>query len=798
MAIVARLKGSYPVSVVGVSPIHVTRTNGEDRVTLVASEIDPSDITVDPDNIVGISDYGAAFLGGANPRIITSGATVTVAANDTEIQLNKNSVTTINLPAIATREHLEISVIDVGRTAGRYPVTIVPASGEYINGAPSLLLTHDGQKVTLRPSVTTSNWHIEADLTPGGNWTENWIANGDFSAWTNMPGSGSVSSSSGAPYAQGSIPDGWYAGPGEGATNTFSRELFSHTQTTVFGYPRYYLKSVYSVAPTSGEYQYATAVRATYLEQNGADPVERAFSKTVVFSFWGRVSTGTMDFVPIVTLSMGIIGWLAGQTKVAGDYVTSPAAGSLYAYECTVGGTTGATAPTHTTINATASDGGVTWKCLGLAKGRSYDNYESGPNAHLGTVYASTHEGTPHTGAACTLTTSWQYFERVITLPAPGYVNSSDYTGYATDPTRTLLSRSELLQYGGSRPSVQYGLDIIDGVTKLTSGVSWNAALLKVQEGTKATPYNIIPRRITQVLANDFKEQLSSVTGSVTATGLIANTAYGSQAMRTMNSSTSALTWSNATGVSGNPTIALALGSATNATDGTLPAGAGGTGQNAYTAGDLLYASGASALSKLAAGTSSQVLIGGTTPSWGVVPVAAGGTNLGSYTAGDLLYASGTTTLSKLAAGTSSQALIGGTTPSWGTVPVAAGGIGQGAPTTAYTPVMTATSGSITTTTGMTGYYIKLSDKMYFFYAEGVASNIGTASGGLNLTLPFTANSASISIRLFGAEVAVTGNWISGTIGSSSTYITLYYAGNVSIFTSGNGIKPIVSGFYFT
>ena len=49
----------------------------------------------------------------------------------------------------------------------------------------------------------------------------------------------------------------------------------------------------------------------------------------------------------------------------------------------------------------------------------------------------------------------------------------------------------------------------------------------------------------------------------------------------------------------------------------------------------------------------------------GQIPVANGGTGLGAYTAGDLLYASGATTLSKLAAGAAGQYLQGGTTPAW-------------------------------------------------------------------------------------------------------------------------------------
>lgn len=51
----------------------------------------------------------------------------------------------------------------------------------------------------------------------------------------------------------------------------------------------------------------------------------------------------------------------------------------------------------------------------------------------------------------------------------------------------------------------------------------------------------------------------------------------------------------------------------------------------------------------------------------GVVPVAAGGTNISSYTAGDLIYASGTSTLSKLAIGTASYVLnSSGSAPQWG------------------------------------------------------------------------------------------------------------------------------------
>jgi len=54
-----------------------------------------------------------------------------------------------------------------------------------------------------------------------------------------------------------------------------------------------------------------------------------------------------------------------------------------------------------------------------------------------------------------------------------------------------------------------------------------------------------------------------------------------------------------------------------NAVTGALPAGNGGTGLASYTTGDLVYASGSTTLSKLAVGSSSQVLgVSGGVPAW--------------------------------------------------------------------------------------------------------------------------------------------------------------------------------------
>jgi hypothetical protein len=126
------------------------------------------------------------------------------------------------------------------------------------------------------------------------------------------------------------------------------------------------------------------------------------------------------------------------------------------------------------------------------------------------------------------------------------------------------------------------------------------------------------------------------------------------------------------------------------------------------TRGDIIYRN-ATTNTRLAVGTANQALLSdGTDPVWGLVslsagvtgtlPVANGGTNITSYTTGDILYASGATTLSKLAAAAAGSVLISngaGTAPSWSsTVPATAGVIDISFGTTGLTPA-SATAGNI-------------------------------------------------------------------------------------------------------
>jgi len=113
----------------------------------------------------------------------------------------------------------------------------------------------------------------------------------------------------------------------------------------------------------------------------------------------------------------------------------------------------------------------------------------------------------------------------------------------------------------------------------------------------------------------------------------------------------------------------------------------GGTGLTSITANNLMFGASTSAVSLLAPSATTGAILMNTVagaPSWsllsglpataGTLPAANGGTGLTSYAIGDLVYASGATALSKLADVVTGNALISGgvgVAPSWGKIDLA-------------------------------------------------------------------------------------------------------------------------------
>ncbi len=103
---------------------------------------------------------------------------------------------------------------------------------------------------------------------------------------------------------------------------------------------------------------------------------------------------------------------------------------------------------------------------------------------------------------------------------------------------------------------------------------------------------------------------------------------YGSAAdiLSALPKNTTASRYLSNTGSANNP--AWAQIDLANGVTGSLGAASGGTGQTTYTVGDLLFATGATALSKLADVATGNALISGgvgAAPSWGKINLAASG-----------------------------------------------------------------------------------------------------------------------------------------------------------------------------
>jgi len=160
----------------------------------------------------------------------------------------------------------------------------------------------------------------------------------------------------------------------------------------------------------------------------------------------------------------------------------------------------------------------------------------------------------------------------------------------------------------------------------------------------------------------------------------------------TINAGGTALVASGVVSESGSTLTVAGNLSVTGTTSLTspLPAASGGTGQSSYTAGDLLYATGATALSKLGVGTADQVLTSsGTAPQW------SSGLTLTTLTAsGTVSFTGGTVTLGS-STGASTLGLGTGATLSGQTKTINIGTAGVSGSTTNIN-IGSAVSGSTT------------------------------------------------------------------------------------------------------
>jgi hypothetical protein len=221
---------------------------------------------------------------------------------------------------------------------------------------------------------------------------------------------------------------------------------------------------------------------------------------------------------------------------------------------------------------------------------------------------------------------------------------------------------------------------------------------------------------------------LTGTTFSITNTG-VTNASYGT--------------------ASSVPTIAInAQGQITSASNTSIAINGNqitsGTVGSAYISGSY---TGITGVGPLTAGTWNATTIG----------VGYGGTGLASYTAGDLLYASGTTALSKLAIGTNGYVLTSsGSAPQWsvqsglsvGTATNLAGGLAGSV------PYQTGAGATTFLSLGTSGYVLTAGASAPQYVAQSTLS-VGTATNATNTAI--TANSTNATNYLTFVS-ATTGN----------------------------------------
>jgi hypothetical protein len=114
--------------------------------------------------------------------------------------------------------------------------------------------------------------------------------------------------------------------------------------------------------------------------------------------------------------------------------------------------------------------------------------------------------------------------------------------------------------------------------------------------------------------------------------------------------------------------------------------------------------------------------------------------------------------------------------------------------TTGYTPTVTATSGTFTTTSANGHYYVI--GKLVFFELSATITTVGTATGNVLVTLPFATNTSGGVITFSGIETTVTGKTLQGSAGANSTSVTVRYYDTSSAIAAGAIL--VLSGSYVT
>ena len=377
----------------------------------------------------------------------------------------------------------------------------------------------------------------------------------------------------------------------------------------------------------------------------------------------------------------------------------------------------------------------------------------------------------PGTWGVTTNTNLGTLIEQAIAATASFSVSFGDITLSALNGSSD-QSRCMALLITGSAGVTRNVIAPASSKIYVVSNTADAAVVLKTSSSTGLT----IPSGVTQfayyngtdfiAVSQPYDADLKALADLAT-TGLITRTGSGTATTRTITASTG-ITVTNGDGVAGNPTVAVS----------TVPVANGGTNITSYTTGDIVYASGATTLSKLAdVATGNALLSGGvgvapaygkvglTTHVTGTLPVANGGTGVTSSTGSGSVVLSSSPTLSSP---TFTTPVLG--TPSSGTLTNCTG-----------LPIVNGTTGTLSVARG----------------GSGVTTLTGLAYG--NGTSAFTAASAAQVVAVIGSTYVANATYATsaGSAGSSTTATTATNlaggAANRFAYQSGSGTTTFLA-----
>jgi hypothetical protein len=453
-----------------------------------------------------------------------------------------------------------------------------------------------------------------------------------------------------------------------------------------------------------------------------------------------------------------------------------------------------------------------------------------------GAVIAGTWDGdtidVAHGGTGAVTLTGYVKGAGTTAMTASATIPSSDITGLGTMSTQNAnavaitggtisgLGTPLAVPSGGSGAATLTGYVIGNGASAMTASATipntdiTGLGTMSVQSSDAVTITGGTANGLT--IGNSTPAAVTATTLRVNSTVSLAGDTGTAGQVLTSNGG-SAPTWQSVGGVgtvtsvdgSGGTTgLSLTGGpitaSGTLTLGGTLAAASGGTGQASYTTGDMLYASGSEAISKLGVGTSGQILtVSGGIPSWqaapatgvesfsagttgftpstattgavtlsGTLAVANGGTNgTAAPTAGTVAYGTGTA-YAFTSAGTSGQVLQsnGSSAPTWVTP---AGGVtlanDTATATNLYPTFAGATTGSVST------IYTGDAKLLYKPSTGEFQSTVLNASNGI------VVNSATVSVdysipsgsNAMSAGPVTVNSGITVTVPSGSTWVVV-------------------------